>query len=173
AHDDVVHTGPVLDDDQVPALRAAEPQLGDRARAVGQQPRAIGGVDPGPRHHLGAVHRADVVLVAAHDGVQEAGPEDALLGEERLQCLGAPLDRGERCGMMVAVVLVAHAGSSQRSQRSTWMVSRVPPAWPHSSRAVKRIPYAGSSQGWSAWAATSGTGNEPSSRTTTPRLPRT
>src|SRR5262249_45732072 len=159
--------------DQVSALRAAEAQLGDCGRAVGQQPRAICRIDPGARHHPGAVHRTDVVLVAAHDGVQEAGLEDALLGEERLQRAGALLDRGQRCGVMVvAVVLVTHAGSSQRSQRSTWMDSRAPPAWPHSSRAAKRTPYTGSSQGWSVWAATSGTGNDPASRTTTPRLPR-
>src|SRR5262249_19041116 len=132
--------------------------------------RAMCRVGPGPGHDPGAVHGTDVVLVRGHHGVDESGREDPLLDEQLLQRPGAHLDRGERRGMMM---LVAHAGSSQRSHRSTCTVSRAPAAAPHSSRAVKRTAYVGSPSDRPACAATSGTGNEPSSRTTTPRLPRT
>src|SRR5262249_51147801 len=117
---------------------------------------------------------ADVVLVRGDDGVEEAGLQDALLGEQLLERLGAQLDGRERGGMVVIVVVVrAHAGSNQRSQRSTWTVSRTPAASPHSSRAADPTPYPGSSPARSACAATSGTANAPSCRTTAPRLPRT
>ena len=55
ADDDVVHRRRVLDDDDVLALRALEAELGDRGRAVGEQPGPVVRVGPRPGDDLGAV----------------------------------------------------------------------------------------------------------------------
>ena len=104
----------VGDDDHVVALGALEAELGDRRGAVGQQARAVLVVDPRARDDLGAVLRADVVLVELDDGVDRVGGDQAALGEQRLERAGAQLDLRRRTRMVVVVlvvVVVAHAGS--------------------------------------------------------------
>jgi hypothetical protein len=43
------------------------------------------GVDPGVRHHLGAVHGTHVLLVGLHDLVDHLRGQEAFLDEERLE----------------------------------------------------------------------------------------
>src|SRR6266850_5339428 len=113
ADDHVVDAGPVLDDLQVDA---AEAQLLDGLRPVGQEPLLVRRVDPRPRDDLGAVVRADVLLVRAHDAVDGLARDELLLHQQGLE--RAHAQREDRFGlpvmmaMLVAVLVmgVAHDG---------------------------------------------------------------
>jgi hypothetical protein len=59
-----VHLRRVLDD---PEIDTAEAQLLDAGAAVGQETFLVSGIDPGPGDDLGAVVRADVLLVGADE----------------------------------------------------------------------------------------------------------
>ena len=89
AHDDVVHGGRAFQHNNLRALRAAKAKLGDGLRAVLQQPSLVLRIDPGPGHHLGAVHWPNVVLVRSHDLVDGVGGHVALFDQQRLERPGA------------------------------------------------------------------------------------
>ncbi len=58
-----MHCRRVLDDHHFLALQTAEGKLGDCSRAVGEETLFVGRIDPGTGHDLGAVARANAVLV--------------------------------------------------------------------------------------------------------------
>ena len=70
------------------------------------------GVDPRAGHDLGAVVRADVLLVGADDAVDGLAGDELLLDEQRLQRAHAQREDGLRLAVMVSVVVVgaAHDG---------------------------------------------------------------
>jgi uncharacterized protein YbjT (DUF2867 family) len=96
-----VHLRRVLHDDHVLAFGAADAQLADRRRPVGEQTLLVGDIAPGASDDAGAVHRTDVLLVSAHDRVDDLRRDEPFLGQERLERSDALL--GRRRGRVVVV----------------------------------------------------------------------
>jgi hypothetical protein len=92
----------------VVALGAAEAKLGDRGRAVGQQALFVLRVGPGPGHHPGPVHRADLGFIAVDGLLDEPLGDQSPLGQQRLQRRDPLFHRRHRRRVMCAL---AHAGS--------------------------------------------------------------
>jgi hypothetical protein len=103
-----VHGGRVLHHHHVVALRATEAEFGDRGRAVGQQALPVLRVGPGPGHHPGPVHRADLGFVAVDGLVDEPLGDQSPLGQQRLKRRDPLFHRRHRRRAMRAL---AHAGS--------------------------------------------------------------
>ncbi len=108
AGDDVVHVGRILDRHQVLAHEALHPELGRRLGGVLEQPRLVGGVDPGSGDESRAPHWADVPLVGRDDGVHRLLGQVSLLDQERL-------DR-PRAQRGIARGRLGHASSSTGSR---------------------------------------------------------
>src|SRR2546426_192671 len=82
ADHEIVDAGLVLDDLEIDA---AEAQLLDGRRPVGEEPLLVRRVDPGPGDDLGAVVRADVLLVSADDAIDGFARDELLFHEQRLE----------------------------------------------------------------------------------------
>ena len=147
AHDDVVDAGRVLDHLEIDA---AEAQLLDGRRPVGEEALLVVRVDPRARHDLGAVVRADVLLVGADDAVDGLARDEPLLDEQRLERADAQREDGLRLAVMVPVIVVVRVAplmtcslrerpardSAPRDRGGRARAAR--PSAPHRSDASKR-----------------------------------
>src|SRR5436853_121855 len=77
------------------ALPAHVAELGDRLRAVLQQPHLVGGVRPGAREDVGAVAPPHLRLVRVDESVERGRVDQALLDEQRLERPHPQLGLGE------------------------------------------------------------------------------
>jgi hypothetical protein len=96
----------VLADHHRLPLLAAVAELGDRGRAVGEQPLAVGRVAPGASDDPRPVLRTDVVDVQVDDGVDRVARHDPLLDQQRLERPRSQLRLARRSRVVVAVLVV-------------------------------------------------------------------
>ena len=95
------------------ALPAGVAQLGDRGRRVLQQAFLVGGIDPGARHHPGAVARADLVFHRVDQRVERGGIDQAFLDQERLERLDSQREVRRDRLMLVSRVLAWTLGADK------------------------------------------------------------
>ena len=126
--------GRILDHHHVLALLAAETEFRDRLVGVRQQALLVGGINPGPRHHLRAVARANLVLVGVDQRVERGPIDQSLFDEQRFQRLHSQGHVRRNCLVSMARGCVRDLARARQDRlppllRPQWLLSPKNHAW--------------------------------------------
>ena len=96
----------VLECEDVLATAATIAKLGDRRRGVGEEPGAIGRIDPCACDDLGSVPRSDPCLVCVDQHVQGVRIDEALFDQKRLERANSQIDLGKGRALLRVVMIM-------------------------------------------------------------------